>query len=70
MADTIDDAETTAFVFLVASHKTSEPVAGLHGNNSNGQASTGSLSASPKRAPVSGAVVGATRYFVFEEVGE
>ena len=70
MADKIDDAKTTALVGLVADHATDKFVVGLHGNNSNGQASTGSLSASPKRAPVSGAVVGATRYFVFEEVGE
>ena len=70
MADRIVDEKTSAFVVLVANHATEVSVDGLRGTDSEGRTSTGSMSASPKRALVSGAGEGAIRYFVFDEVGE
>ena len=70
IADKSEDAEMTAVVCLAAEHATGVAVGGLHCTNSDGRASTGSMSASSKKALVSGSEEGAFWYFVFERVGE
>lgn len=69
-ADKIIDAKTSAVVCLVADDATGVPADGLYRTDDEGQVSTGSMSASPKRALVSGAEEGGKRYFMFRDVGE